>query len=781
VAVTKACAPYACGATACLTKCTVDTDCALGNYCAAGGVCTAKLNPGGKCTAGTQCLSTFCVDGVCCNQDCSGQCQACNLPNKAGTCSPVTGKPVAPRTACIGNGTGCDGACDGANTTACVVPGQSTQCRAPSCNATTGVATLAESCNGSGACPATRTQDCAPGICGQTQCTGCSTNADCPTGDFCRGGVCKPQSAAGTKCSIDAECASGHCVDGVCCDNDCTGQCEACNQPNAAGKCTPIPAKQQPAQGRPPCAGKAPCGGVCDGTTTRSCAYPGPGVSCRDAKCVNGNATLAAFCDGGGSCPAESQKACPTGSTCINGTLCGGTSGSCTSDGECNRDEYCAGGVCSSKNENGVTCNTAAECRSGICVDGYCCTQACAGQCEACDVAGSEGTCRPVTTSGPHGSRQACSSDGTICGGTCNGAATDRCTYEGIATPCRPGKCTGGLADLAAFCQGNGSCAPLQQQSCDPVGCSTAGTRCDGPCLVDGDCAQTEYCSAGLCVPKLPIGVTCGAPGHCTSGNCADGLCCDTACSGQCQACDQVGHLGSCTAVGGAPRDGRPGCLGSGACGGFCDGTSGSGCTLPGGNVVCGVAFCTEGAVTNEPKCNSAATCVIPPSVSCDPYQCNPAGSACSTTCDLDTDCATGLVCINGSCAQPIPDGGGVVPDAGRPDASTGEGGSAGTAGSAGGSVGTAGTPGAGGSSAGSTGAGGSRPGGSAGTSVDAGVSTGPDAGKKPGAEGHDDGGCGCRVQGSSGSDARGIAGLLAGLLVLAGRRRRSSRAGLSG
>jgi hypothetical protein len=195
--------------------------------------------------------------------------------------------------------------------------------------------------------------------------------------------------------------------------------------------------------------------------------------------------------------------------------------------------------------------------------------------------------------------------------------------------------------------------------------------------------------------------------------------------------------------------------------------------------VVCGVAFCTEGAVTNEPKCNSAATCVIPPSVSCDPYQCNPAGSACSTTCDLDTDCATGLVCINGSCAQPIPDGGGVVPDAGRPDASTGEGGSAGTAGSAGGSVGTAGTPGAGGSSAGSTGAGGSRPGGSAGTSVDAGVSTGPDAGKKPGAEGHDDGGCGCRVQGSSGSDARGIAGLLAGLLVLAGRRRRSSRAGL--
>jgi MYXO-CTERM domain-containing protein len=769
-AVTRACAPYACGATACLTKCTVDTDCSLGNYCAAGGVCTAKLAPGGKCTAGNQCVSSFCADGVCCNQDCDGQCEACNLPNKAGTCSPVTGKPVAPRAACIGNGTGCDGACDGTNTTACAVPSQSKQCRDPSCNATTGVATLAESCNGSGACPAVRTQDCAPGICGQTQCTGCSTNADCPTGDFCRGGVCKPQSAAGIKCSIDAECASGHCVDGVCCDNDCTGQCEACNQPNAVGKCTPIAANQQPAQGRPSCVGKAPCGGVCDGTTTRACTYPGPGVSCRDAKCTSGNAVLAAFCDGAGSCPAQSEKACPPGATCVNDTLCGGTPSSCTSDGDCGRDDYCAGGVCSSKNENGVSCNTASECRSGICVDGFCCTQACAGQCEACDVPGSEGTCSPVV-GGPHGSRQACSSDGTICGGSCNGATGDRCSYAGLATPCRPGKCAGGLADLAAFCQGNGSCAPLQQQSCDPVGCN--GARCNGPCLVDDDCAAAEYCSAGMCVPKVPNGVTCGSPEHCTSGNCVDGLCCDKACTGQCEACDQVGHLGACTAVSGAPRDGRPGCLGSGACGGFCNGTSGTTCSLPGANVVCGVAFCTEGAVTNEPKCNSAATCVIPASVSCDPYTCDPTGSGCLSTCQVDTDCATGLVCLNGGCAQPVADGG-VVVDAGAPDASTGQGGGAGTAGSDGGAAGSTGGNAGSGGAPGSSGTGGSRPGGNAGTSsVDAGVSTGPDGGKKP-AEGHDDGGCGCRVQGAPASGARGIAAVLAGLLLLAARRRRA-------
>jgi hypothetical protein len=201
---------------------------------------------------------------------------------------------------------------------------------------------------------------------------------------------------------------------------------------------------------------------------------------------------------------------------------------------------------------------------------------------------------------------------------------------------------------------------------------------------------------------------------------------------------------------------------------------------------VCGVAFCAEGAVTNEPKCNSAATCVIPAPQSCDPYQCDPAGSGCATSCQLDSECATGLVCINGGCTQPTPDGG--VVDAGtRRDASTGTGtGTGGKGGAssttdsgmtaAGGQIGT----GAGGGPSGSSGAGGSRPGrgGSAGTSVDAGLSTGgPDAGQKP-AESHDDSGCGCRTAGSSQAEggASGIAGALAGLLLLAGRRRRSER-----
>jgi MYXO-CTERM domain-containing protein len=718
-------------------------------------------------------VSTFCVDGVCCNDDCTGQCEACNLAGKAGTCSPVKGKPVTPRAACVGNGTGCDGSCNGVQTTACVVPGQSTQCRAPSCTAA--VATLAEFCDGSGACPVKRTQDCKPGICGVSQCTGCSTNATCPPGNFCRGGVCKPLADTGTACSIDAECTSGHCVDGVCCNADCTGQCEACNQTDHVGQCTPIPKGELPARGRPGCAGgDGQCGGQCDGNTTRSCVYPGPGVSCQAAKCENGIATLVAFCDGGGHCPADSQQTCPTGYEC-EGDLCAGGPSACVAENDCNSDQFCSGGVCRERNGAGTACNTSAECASGICVDGVCCTDPCTGQCEACNVAGSEGTCIPVVGA-PVGSRQACASDGTVCAGSCDGAVGDRCAYKGAGTACRPGTCKNGLAELAAFCQGNGACAPRQQQSCDPLTCDTAAVQCAGPCKANTDCKTTEFCAAGMCVGKQTNGATCGSPSHCVSGHCVDGRCCDTACDGQCASCDQVGHLGTCMAIAGAPRDGRPSCQGGGACGGFCEGTNAATCALPGATEVCGEGFCANGVATKAPTCNGAATCVIPPVASCDPYQCDDDKVSCRTGCRDDNDCTTGLVCdpVQGGCVQPVQDGGSI----GHPDASAGGNGGTESDGGegGGGAAGTAGTTGQG--TGGRTGSGGAT------TSVDGGVTAGRDAGANQGADagkadGKDDGSCGCRVPGSRDTGSRGALALLA-LGLVAARRRRATRASLT-
>jgi len=52
---------------------------------------------------------------------------------------------------------------------------------------------------------------------------------------------------------------------------------------------------------------------------------------------------------------------------------------------------------------NGATCGSSSECTSGDCVDGVCCNSACAGQCQACDVSGSVGTCTTLTSGAPHG------------------------------------------------------------------------------------------------------------------------------------------------------------------------------------------------------------------------------------------------------------------------------------------------------------------------------------------------------------------------------------------
>src|SRR5690606_23974280 len=145
-----------------------------------------------------QCASGYCVDGVCCNSACTGQCEACNLPGQAGVCLPVSGAPVGSRTPCAGDGV-CGGVCDGTNRFACAYPGAGTECRAASCSEST--ATLAAYCDGAGSCPQPQTVDCPDG-CDGTLCAGaaCTVNTDCPDGQVCRAGVCGPAGDLGTAC-----------------------------------------------------------------------------------------------------------------------------------------------------------------------------------------------------------------------------------------------------------------------------------------------------------------------------------------------------------------------------------------------------------------------------------------------------------------------------------------------------------------------------------------------------------------------------------------------------
>ena len=192
---------------------------------------------GEACTGAGQCLSKFCVDGVCCNGACAGQCQTCNGPGTLGVCLPISGDPQGGRSPCAGAGGTCGGVCNGTIGTACTYPGPAVACGAASC--TNGVAQPTPTCSGQGACTMPATVNCAPYPCAGNVCAGgCSDSNPCSGNNYCQAGKCVPKLARGAACSRADQCVDGQCADGVCCDRACAGACEACNLGGSAGTCT---------------------------------------------------------------------------------------------------------------------------------------------------------------------------------------------------------------------------------------------------------------------------------------------------------------------------------------------------------------------------------------------------------------------------------------------------------------------------------------------------------------------------------------------------------------
>jgi hypothetical protein len=56
------------------------------------------LPNGAACGSGSQCQSSFCADGVCCNRRCDAPIESCNLPGSAGTCVARAPVPATSRT-----------------------------------------------------------------------------------------------------------------------------------------------------------------------------------------------------------------------------------------------------------------------------------------------------------------------------------------------------------------------------------------------------------------------------------------------------------------------------------------------------------------------------------------------------------------------------------------------------------------------------------------------------------------------------------------------------------
>lgn len=186
--------------------------------------------PGVTCADGTECVTGFCTDGVCCTDACSAGCMACNLTNSAGTCSNLP--------------TGTDDGmfCSGTN-----------------------------SCDGMGACKRDN----------------------------------------GQACGMNTQCASGHCVEGVCCNTDCMETCKTCTRSGFVGTCIELPNDQPDTVATMTCVGDSRCDGLgnCKKRNGYACTMA---AQCLSSYCVDG------FC-----CGASCDQLCVACSAALNGVANG--------------------------------------------------------------------------------------------------------------------------------------------------------------------------------------------------------------------------------------------------------------------------------------------------------------------------------------------------------------------------------------------------------------------------------------------------------------------------
>ena len=218
----------------------------------------------------------------------------------------------------------------------------------------------------------------------------------------------------GTPCSSGAQCLSGACVDGFCCNSPCVATCQACSAAKTGGlngSCASIPAGTDP-DGECATQPAPSCGttGVCNGAG--ACArYPASTV-CYPATCLGDTLANPEFCNGTGTCVASGSTSCVP-----YACAAGACKTACASDTDCAANNFCSAGMCGPK-PNGASCTSGVQCQSGSCVDGVCCNTACAGLCQACSLAKNgiaDGTCADI----PSGTDPDDECAGTQ---TCNGA-----------------------------------------------------------------------------------------------------------------------------------------------------------------------------------------------------------------------------------------------------------------------------------------------------------------------------------------------------------------------
>jgi len=175
----------------------------------------------------------------------------------------------------------------------------------------------------------------------------CAVDLDCATGASCSSGTCVAQLPGGAPCVAAHQCATGSCVDGVCCDTACDAACHACAAALTGvgeGTCSAVP--DGTVDPRHLCAAESPPGcGQTGSCRAGTCAYVASGTPCGAATCTGGQETLAGSCTGDGACAPGATTPCapyacgPAACT----TACAGP-GDCAAGYSCDAFDHCASG-----------------------------------------------------------------------------------------------------------------------------------------------------------------------------------------------------------------------------------------------------------------------------------------------------------------------------------------------------------------------------------------------------------------------------------------------------
>ena len=177
----------------------------------------------------------------------------------------------------------------------------------------------------------------------------------------------------GSACGADTACLSGHCVEGVCCNQACITSCYSCRHSTTDdldGLCAPVKAGIKHLAD---CAIMATnsCGtdGKCDGNG--ACEKWATGTVCGAVSCPAGTSSQISvpICDGNGHCVQNGSTACGF-FTCNSGAASCYTA--CSTSQQCTSTAYCDGAVCRENKTPSELCVADAECQSLHC-GGRCC------------------------------------------------------------------------------------------------------------------------------------------------------------------------------------------------------------------------------------------------------------------------------------------------------------------------------------------------------------------------------------------------------------------------